>query len=69
MRPAPIIQILLDLRPPPPARREAAVVLDFYNGGELAPTILAEALTRWEEVLGDAADDQVRRILQKRSTA
>jgi hypothetical protein len=44
-------------------QREAAVVLDFYEGGELAPTVLAEALARWQEVLGDIVDEQLRRIL------
>lgn len=44
-------------------QREAAVVLDFHEGGCLSPEVLGQALKRWEEVLGAAADEQVQRIL------
>lgn len=44
-------------------QREAAVVLDFHEGGSLSSEVLAQAIKRWEEVLGETADKQVRRIL------
>lgn len=44
-------------------QREAAVVLDFHEGGSLSPEVLDQAIKRWEEVLGATADEQVRRIL------
>jgi hypothetical protein len=43
-------------------QREAATVMDFYEEGDLPPSILLQALTRWEEVLGDTADEQIRRV-------
>lgn len=43
-------------------QREGAVVMDFHEGGSLPPVVLTQALSRWEEALGDTADDQVRRV-------
>jgi len=45
-------------------QREAAVVMDFHEDGRLPPTVLTQALSRWEEALGDTADAQVRRLFE-----
>ena len=43
-------------------QREAAVVMDFHEDGCLPPTVLTQAISRWEEALGSTADEQVRRV-------
>jgi len=43
-------------------QREMAVVLDFHEGGKLPASVLTRAVARWQEVLGDSADAQVRRL-------
>lgn len=43
-------------------QREAAVVLDFHEGGQLPATVLSQAISRWIEVLGETADEQARRV-------
>jgi hypothetical protein len=36
--------------------------MDFHEGGRFPPAILVNAVARWEEVLGDLADEQVQRV-------
>jgi hypothetical protein len=44
-------------------QREICVVLDFREGGPLAPDILTDALKSWEHVLGSAVSPPLRRAL------
>lgn len=46
------------------SQREVAAVLDFHPGGTLPGTILADAISRWIEVLGDFATEPIRSALQ-----
>ena len=43
-------------------QRELAIVMDFHEDGTLPPALLVQALSRWESVLGDVADDQLRHV-------
>lgn len=46
------------------SQREVAAVLDFHPDGTLPGAVLADAVSRWIEVLGDSATAPIRHALQ-----